>query len=263
METKILIFGKGYLGSRIGKYSGGTVVSTDITDAEAVREVLAEHQPEIVINTAAKTLTGQLENPEFQAEAHKVNVDGALNVARACQVQDIYLVHISTAMMFDGPDITEETEPNPQNYYAGTKAEADALLKPYNPLITRIHTPLSKYAHPRNLLTKLQGFDKTVSEPSSITVVEDYLDALKQLIEKRAAGIYNVVNPGSISLYEIACMMKKEVTALSKAEILAMIEASGGAVQTYPILKTDKLEALGIKMRPVKEAVQASINEYQ
>jgi dTDP-4-dehydrorhamnose reductase len=177
-------------------------------------------------------------------------------------------------MMFDGPDVREADTPQPTNYYAWTKAWADAQLVPLmgdKVMIARIHTPLSKHANPRNLLTKLQGFDKVVGEPSSLTVVEDFLAALEQLVEKRASGIYNVVNPGSISLYEVVKLMQqnglvdpaKEVKELSREQLQEMVASSGGAHQTYPILSTEKLSALGISMRPVREAVEASIKEYE
>lgn len=271
MNKKVLVFGAGYLGSRIGEYLHAEIVSTDITDAEAVRAILEEKKPEVVINTAAKTLTGHLEKAENQHIAHKVNVDGALNIARACEVYGAQMIHLSTAMMFDGPGITEESQPNPLNFYAATKAEADKLLQPYSALILRIHTPLSNRSHPRNLLTKLVGFDKGVTEPSSLTVVEDFLQALEALIEQGVTGIFNVVNPGSISIFQIIELMKegglvpleKQIGQLSEAEITDMITASGGALQTYPILSTEKLEGLGISLRPVEEAVIASIKTYQ
>ncbi|MCC2631529.1 MAG: solute carrier family 35, er, partial [Patescibacteria group bacterium] len=205
-NDKVLIFGGGYLGNRIRDHFGeNALISTaDITDLEAVKEAIQASQPHVVINAAAKTLTGELEKPENQAEGYQVNVQGAANIAYACREASVFMAHISTGMMFDGPDVREADTPQPTNYYAWTKAWADAQLVPLmgdKVMIARIHTPLSKHANPRNLLTKLQGFDKVVGEPSSLTVVEDFLAALEQLVEKRASGIYNVVNPGSISLY--------------------------------------------------------------
>lgn len=268
---KILVFGKGYLGGRIAEYFGDRAMlsEADITDSQALRQEFESVQPSVVINAAAKTLTNQLEKPENQEQARLVNVQGAKNLAVQAQEYDAQMVQISTAMMFDGSGITEETHPEPKSVYAQTKAEADAAMPP-EVLIVRIHTPLSKYAHPRNLLTKLIGFNQVVDEPSSLTVVEDLLPALEALINQKAQGIYNLVNPGSISLLEIIQLMKerglieenKPVKAISKTELNQMIETSGGAFQPYPILNTDKLQKAGITMREVHEAVEASIREY-
>lgn len=265
---KIVILGRGYLGTRIAEhFAGSELLSADITDLPLLRQTLQGLQPDVVVNAAAKTLTGELEKPESQEEAYRVNVYGAANAALVCREINARLVHISTGMMFDGPDVREDDIPQPINYYSWTKAWADAQLVPLmdNVLITRIHTPFSKYAHPRNLLTKIQNFNQAIDVPSSLTVVEDYLQALEQLIGREAVGIYNVVNPGAISIYEAVCLARpgQSIKPLTREELAALMRESGGAPQTYPVLNTDKLQALGITMRPVREAVEECIRNYQ
>ena len=271
---KVLVFGRGYLGGRLTEHFEAEISPADVTDLQAVRAELDRTKPDVIINAAAKTRTADLEKPENQAEAYRVNVQGAANLALAASERGIYMVQISTAMMFDGPGITESSLPEPKSYYAWTKAWADAQLVPLmgeGVLIARIHTPLSKFASPRNLLTKLQGFSSVADVPASLTVVEDFLEALAALVQKRSSGIYNLVNPGSISMYRIASTMQEQgriaadkvIKPASREELDRMVRESGGAFQPFPILETKKLEAEGISMRPAEEAVRACINEYQ
>lgn len=272
MPAKAIIFGGGYLGSRMASHFGVQVSSVDVTDLQAVRAELDAVRPEVVINAAAKTHTASLERPENQDDGYRVNVQGAANVAVAAYERGIHAVHISTAMMFDGEGITEDSLPEPRSYYALTKALADAQLALFdNVLIARIHTPLSNQASPKNLLTKLQGFSKVADIPASLTVIEDFLTALDALIVQRATGIYNVVNPGSISMYRVATMMQKAglieaskvLTPLSRVDMDALTASSGGAFQPFPTLDTAKLQSARVILPSVEEAVARSINQYQ
>ncbi|MEI6478416.1 MAG: sugar nucleotide-binding protein [bacterium] len=278
-SDKVYVFGSGFLGSRIAAaFPGSMNTEVDITDPQAVRAEFDTFQPTVVVNAAALTLTGQLELPEHQANAYKVNVQGPANLAYICRERGIHMVHISTGMLFDGAGadgkgVREEEVPTPTNFYTWTKAWADAQLVPLmqeGVLITRIHTPFSRFAHPRNFLTKLQGFNEVVDEPASLTVVEDLLEALVKLVGDRRTGIYNVVSPGSISFYEIAQRLQKaglidkdkQIGKLTRQQVEDMMKKTGGAYQTYPTLNTDKLVAAGISLRPVSEAVDTMIKEY-
>ena len=102
----------------------------DITEESQVKETLALHQPDIVINAAAYTAVDKAEDqPEI---AFKVNRDGVAYLANACQSLRIPLLHISTDYVFDG----EKTSPyqvddkaNPRNVYGASKWEGEQILR--------------------------------------------------------------------------------------------------------------------------------------
>ena len=52
---RIAVLGNGVLGRQLGRYTGATVVDADITDAAALTRALVPLEPELVVNTAAKT----------------------------------------------------------------------------------------------------------------------------------------------------------------------------------------------------------------
>lgn len=90
----------------------------DITDAAAVSAAIKKHRPNAVINAAAYTAVDKAESESTQA--HRVNAEGAANLAEACVAVDARLIHISTDYVFDGCserpylpcDPTEPVRPN-------------------------------------------------------------------------------------------------------------------------------------------------------
>ncbi len=275
LRNKFLIIGAGYIGSYLSSYlrrnAEVDLIDTeevDITDLESVMAAIKKYQPTHIINTAGMTNTHEIEKMANRAAAYRVNVQGPANLAYAAKSLGFFLVHLSTGMMFDGP---ETDTPKPISYYTWTKAWADWQLKPMSAdtgiLITRIHFPISAVPHPKNLLQKLMNFTSYTTNQSSMTVLEDYVVALDELLSKRAKGIYNIVNPGTASPFDIAEMLQQngfigkdaELVATTAADLNKTIAANGGAHQTNPILSTKKLEDLGIQLRPLRQALKESI----
>ena len=86
-------------------------VSLDITDAEAVRRVIAETKPDVVVHCAEKV--------------RAVNEGGTRNIAQAVKDIDAKMVYISTDYVFDGKGTTpwapDCKDYRPLNVYGQTK----------------------------------------------------------------------------------------------------------------------------------------------
>ena len=94
----------------------------DITDGEAVRELVYAKQPTIIVNCAAYTRVDDAEAHE--AAANAVNGAGVESLAQAANDINALLVHISTDFVFDGSQRTpyEENAPtNPLSAYGRSK----------------------------------------------------------------------------------------------------------------------------------------------
>ncbi len=139
MKKKILITGaKGFFGTRfINRYqnefeiAGLDVQQLDITDKAAVDATFAEFKPDYVIHAAAIAVTDFCnKHPDV---AHKVNVQGAINVANACKANGSKLVFISTEQVFNGNEeagpYSELDTPVPDTVYGQNKLEAEGELK--------------------------------------------------------------------------------------------------------------------------------------
>ncbi len=136
---KILITGaQGQVGSELLKeahnrkhqvYGFGST-ELDITDAGQVLDTLAKIQPEVLINAAAYTAVDKAE--QESGLAYAVNSMGSENLAKACQKQNIPLLHISTDYVFDGEKASAYTEadtPNPTGVYGASKLEGDQKIQ--------------------------------------------------------------------------------------------------------------------------------------
>lgn len=92
----------------------------DITRAGDVRACVGA--ADLVINCAGFTnVDGAESDPDG---AHRVNVDGTENIARAAAAVGARMVHVSTDFVFDGTraePYDESCAPNPQSTYARTK----------------------------------------------------------------------------------------------------------------------------------------------
>ncbi len=263
---KILIFGKGQLGQAYQQFFGAqpdtaveTVQEVDIRDVKAVSAAIAAARPDIVINAAAKTNLDWCE--QNRLECFDVNTLGADTVGAACQKAGARLVHISTGCIQESKNAEdahkEDDPPTPTSFYSWSKYWADEMLMlrrrrdGLKLLILRPRQPVSAQASPRNALVKLLTYNKFIDTPNSMTVVEDFVEVTKRLIEKNASGVYNVVNPGIMTPYRLALLLKElvkpdlQITKISKEELNAMTLA----VRIDSVLDGSKLAAEGIVLK--------------
>ncbi|MDP3793739.1 MAG: sugar nucleotide-binding protein, partial [Candidatus Uhrbacteria bacterium] len=177
----ILIFGKGYLGSRLAAAWPGAILSdARIDDKAAVLRAIDEHHPEAVVNAAGKTGTPNVDWCEtHQAETFRANTIGALTLAEACQERNVYFLHLGSGCIFYGPSPDpngwrENDFANPEAYYSRTKYAADLLLSHLpNVGVARLRLPIDSVPSPKNLIDKLSSYKQVVDVENSVTVIED------------------------------------------------------------------------------------------
>ncbi len=102
---RVAVLGQGVLGETLLDYSAEfpielMVFPTDITNASALMRELGEYQPDVVINTAAKTGVDWCET--HPVEALRVNAIGAGTAAYVSAGVGAHFVHISTDYVFSG-----------------------------------------------------------------------------------------------------------------------------------------------------------------
>ncbi len=268
---RVLIFGsRGYLGRKFRDlYQGAICPDVDIADTTCVCEVLDESRPDVCINAAGKTGVPNVDWCEdHKEETLRSNVTGPLVLLDACGKRKITLVHLGSGCIYEGDQggrgFTESDPPNFMgSYYARTKAWADQILKEFpGVLVLRLRMPFDGSTHPRNLISKLRQYTRVLDAPNSLTYLPDFLEATKVLIERRREGAWNIVNPGTISPYEIMQLYKKIVqpehafTRLSLEELHEVARAG----RSNCVLSGGKLQAEGISMRPVELAVEEALH---
>lgn len=103
----------------------------DITDQNAVRRYIAEHKPEVVINTAAYNFVDRVEDDEVYNLALAVNGHAPGYLANAAKEHGAKFVHYSTDYVFPGEKeegYHEEDDIQPISRYGETKAIGERFV---------------------------------------------------------------------------------------------------------------------------------------
>ena len=132
------------------------------------------------------------------------------------------------------------------------------MLKEFpNVLILRIRMPFDDTLHPRSVITKVLKYSKVLDVQNSFTYLPDFLNAASALISKRCSGIYNIVNPGELSPYDIMKMYQEKIDPSHVIERLTLDDLSTvvKAGRSNCLLSIEKLKKEGISMLPVTDAV--------
>jgi len=229
---KIAVIGaNGQLGSELCRQLeekhqilGLTHGDIEITNSDQVRTVLAEIQPDVIVNTAAYHIVPECEkNPDI---SFQVNAIGALNLAKTATDLGSVLVHYSTDYVFDGEKkepYLEKDSTNPLNIYAMTKLNGEILIKNYcsRHFIIRISGLYGKTicrAKGSNFITTMK---KAARERDVVKVVNDEILTptpvfeitrnTASLIETEGFGLYHMTCEGHCSWFEFAGVIFKEL----------------------------------------------------
>ena len=102
----------------------------DITDRERINKIFEIGDFDYCINCAAYTNVDEAE--KCSEMAFKVNTEGVKNLALACKLNNVTLIHISTDYVFDGEKgsaYTVDDQPNPINQYGKSKWEGEKYVQ--------------------------------------------------------------------------------------------------------------------------------------
>lgn len=227
-KTTILVTGSnGQLGSElniISAYEPYHFIFTDIEELNLangveVNSFFNTHKIDFCINCAAYTA---VDNAEKNIEAARaVNVDAVQNLAEACTINGIYLIHISTDFVFRGNaflPLTEEAKPDPVSVYGFTKLEGESVALKTNPKTLVIRTSWLYSSFGNNFVKTMIRLGK---EKEELGVVVDQIgtptyagDLAKAIIEiiknsdhydlELNCGLYHYSNEGVASWYDFA-----------------------------------------------------------
>ena len=272
---KILILGNGYIAKRCtGAWQGAVHDPSKIYTTGDMTTLLARHTPDAVLNAAGVRGKPNVDWCEsHQLETITGNTALPIMIAEACQKRGVYLLHIGSGCIFYGrsphPDGAwrEDDFGNPKPVYSRAKWAADLALSTLpNTGIARIRMPLDHVSSPDNLIDKLASFKKVIDVENSVTVVDDMVNVFHQLMEKKGEGIFHVTNPGTLRHKEIIALYEKLVDpahtneGISDSDLVAQGLAKKGRSNNF--LHSERLEALGIRMREAHEAVVDTMKRY-
>ena len=189
-------------------------ISLDITDAESVKKVITEVNPDVVIHCAAWTAVDMAEDDDKVEKVRAINAGGTQNIADVCKALNCKMMYISTDYVFDGQG-TEPWTPdckdyNPINVYGKTKLEGELAvsntLEKY--FIVRIAWVFGKNGKNfiKTMLKVGQNHDEVRVVNDQIgtpTYTFDLARLLVDMVETEKYGYYHATNEGGyISWYD-------------------------------------------------------------
>ena len=237
MSARWLVTGaNGFLGWNVGTVLGGRVsllgatrtgatpegfdegLRLDLSDASSIGRLIAEARPDVVLNTAAVADHETCSSEPALAKA--VNADAVGALAEAAAAAGARLVHISTDAVFDGArgGYRESDEPAPFSVYGETKLLGEQLaLEDPSALVVR--TNFFGWS-PSGSRSILEFFVNSLSAGRAVLGYSDFvvssiyarhlIEAIIDLVDRRATGIVHVASSDAMSKYEFGCAVARE-----------------------------------------------------
>lgn len=247
----------------------------DIRDINQVIDWIKKTDPQVIINLGAETDVDKCEiEPDH---AFKTNTLGAQNIALLCQENNIAMVHISTAGVFDGLRdglYTEFHQPNPINVYGHSKHEADKYVT----------TTLDKYFIVRagwmigggqekdkkfvnKIIQQIRGgateLYAVADKFGTPTYTKDFSLGLANLIKTNYYGMYHMACRGFGTRYDVA---KEILKILGREDIKIHKVNSDFFINDYPAPrpKSEMMRNLMLDLRGMNlmKSWQESLKEY-
>ena len=201
--TKVLIVGKGFIGSQLSNFLAAdenfeihAVSSEQINyrDYNVFLDFLSNYNSEgtsfdAIINCSGYTGEKNVDDAEKEKElVWLLNSVLPTTLASAAQANNIpTFVNISSGCIFTGYNddksgYDEEVVPNfglfdeDSSWYSKTKHAGElSLTSSFNCYNLRIRMPFGEIYHPKNIISKMLGYKKILTQPNSLTYLYDLL----------------------------------------------------------------------------------------
>jgi dTDP-4-dehydrorhamnose reductase len=277
----LLIGANGQLGSDLQKAlqaAGHAVIASqhadlDVTDPQSVRDAVAMHHPDVVINTAAYHKVDEVEqNPE---RAFAVNAIAPFHVAQIGKAAGAAVMFISTDYVFGGDRArrtayTELDAPAPLNVYGASKAAGESLTRIAweKSWVVRtsglygVRGASGKGGNFVELMLRLAGEGKPIKvvndQRLTPTYTVDLARTLVGLLESGKYGLYHATCEGECSWFEFAAKifalqgLSPDLTPVPSTAFPTI-----AARPAYSVLANMGLAGIGLPpMRPWQDALR-------
>ncbi|RII35386.1 NAD(P)-dependent oxidoreductase [Clostridium chromiireducens] len=284
MEKILITGGKGFFSSRLVQYYKGKYEflvtdkdELDITDEKNVNEIFEKFNPDIVIHAAAIAVTDFCnKNPEA---AYKINVNGAINVAKATKKIGGKLVFISSEQVFNGNTnpgpFKEEDEAVPDTVYGKNKLEAEKSLRDIIDELWIVRftwlfgLPDRNCGMAGNILwetissiMKNEKITVSSNEFRGMTYVYNMIENF-QILFKSPYGTYHLGSENNQNRYEIVKSIFKKLGLESRIDELIIEDKEKYKTNPRDIrLNCDKARSTGMNFYTTDEALEICIKEY-
>lgn len=214
-----------YIFTDVAPAEGLETILLDITDRNAVEQMVSEEQVGAIVNCAAWTDVDACETDSVMAaKAERINALAPAILAQAMRDVNGLLVHISTDYVFGlepyNTPCNEEQKGTPTGVYGHSKLRGEMVIRNSGVqyLILRTSWLYSEYG--RNFcrtMMKLTAekpqvnvvFDQTGTPTYALDLAQAITTILERELWRGNTGIYNYSNEGVCSWYDFAMTIRK------------------------------------------------------
>ena len=206
-----------YIFTDVVEVEGQKTSILDITNLEAIRNMVAENEIKVIVNCAAWTNVDGAEDPEKYALVEKLNATAPENLAIAMKEAGGLLVHISTDYVFGGDPYNtpckEDQKGTPTGMYGLTKLHGEQNIQNIGVdyLIFRTAWLYSEFG--KNFVKTMMSLTATKPQLKVVfdqvgtpTYAYDLAAAILDIIENRKyegnTGVYHYSNEGVCSWFD-------------------------------------------------------------
>jgi dTDP-4-dehydrorhamnose reductase len=258
----------------------------ELGSVDAIRKLVAETRPEVIVNAAAYTAVNEAESQSEQAYA--INSTAAGTLAEEARRSGAMLVHYSTDYVFDGRKAgpyMETDAPAPLNVYGASKLAGERAVSAAGGRCLVLRTSWVYGAHGNNFLLTIR---RLAHEKEELKVVDDQVggptsslqlaEATARLIVQCAplpelefpSGLYHASAGGSVSWCGFA---RAIVSALGEGETFKLREIRGIRSDEYrtvarrpmnSVLCNDKFErTFGFRLGSWQQGLAEVVHEIR
>ena len=211
--------GDNYIFTDVNQVEGIETTFLDITDLEAVRHMVSEHQVEAIVNCAAYTNVDAAEANEALAE--KLNAEAPENLAKAMKEMGGLLIQISTDYVFGKEPYNvpckEEQQGTPTGVYGMSKLHGEQRIMAVGCHHVIIRTAWLYSEFGKNFCKTMMHLTATKPQLKVVfdqvgtpTYALDLAKAIAVVLERfdgTQTGIYHYSNEGVCSWYDFTKMI--------------------------------------------------------
>ena len=210
-----------YIFTDVNQVEGVETTYLDITDLEAIRQMVKEKEVNAIVNCAAWTNVDGAEDPEKYELVEKLNASAPENLATAMKEVSGLLVHISTDYVFGAEPYNtpckEDQQGTPTGVYGLTKlhGEHKIIATGCNHVIIRTAWLYSEFG--KNFCKTMMNLTATKPELKVVfdqvgtpTYALDLAKAINVVFQKfdgTQTGIYHYSNEGVCSWFDFTKMI--------------------------------------------------------
>ncbi|KAK2827081.1 hypothetical protein Q7C36_018007 [Tachysurus vachellii] len=237
-------------------------LSCNLQDEEAVREVILNFQPHVIVHCAAERRPDVVEH--HTEAALDLNVHACATLAK--EAGGVFLIYISTDYVFDGrnPPYGENDTPNPLNMYGKSKLWGEGEILRHCPGAAILRVPIL-YGEVEKVeesaVTVLWDRIQEGAESTTVdhcqqrfpTYTSDVARVCRNMAERglqdpSLRGIFHYSGKEQMTKYEMSCAIA-EAFNLPRSHLIPLTEQPAGAGAQRPHnaqLECSRLELLGL-----------------